>query len=143
MTPTAGYSGTPLARKLGIKPESRVLLVNAPETFGTDELTDLPPGVELHTKPGPSPYDVVVLFVSSTAELFDTFESLTKRITPSGRLWVAWPRKAGGFASDVTENTIRDHAIDVGLVDNKVAAISEAWSGLQLVYRVADRKALK
>jgi hypothetical protein len=142
MTVAAGYSGTPLPRKLGIKPESRLLLVNAPNEFVSGDLADLPPGVAVHARAGSSPYDVVVLFVRTEAELLARFEPLTKRITPSGRLWVAWPRKAGGFVSDVSENAIRDHAIEVGLVDNKVAALSDAWSGLQLVYRVADRKAL-
>jgi hypothetical protein len=142
MTAAAGYSGTPLARKLGIKPESRVLLVDPPNEFESVDLADLPPGVVIHARAGSSPYDVVVLFVRSEAELFARFEPLTKRITPAGRLWVAWPRKAGGYASDMTENAIRDHAVEIGLVDNKVAALSDAWSGLQLVYRVADRKAL-
>ncbi len=143
MSAAAGYSGTPLARKLGIKEESRVLLVNAPSEFESADLADLPPGVVVHARAGSSPYDVVVLFVRTQTQLMARFEPLTKRITPSGRLWVAWPRKAGGFVSDVTENAIRDHAVDIGLVDNKVAAISDAWSGLQLVYRVADRKALR
>jgi hypothetical protein len=142
MTAAAGYSGTPLARKLGIKPESRVLLVDPPNEFESIDLADLPAGVIVHRRAGSSPYDVVVLFVRSEAELFARFEPLTKRITPSGRLWVAWPRKAGGFVSDMTENAIRNHAGELGLVDNKVAAISEAWSGLQVVYRTADRKSL-
>lgn len=135
----AGYSGTPLPRKLGIKAGSRLLLVHAPDRFIDDELAELPGGVAIHTKPGPTAYDVVLLFVRTEADFRKRFEPLTKRITPSGRLWVAWPRKAGGFVSDVTENAIRDHALAVGLVDNKVAAISEAWSGLQIVYRLKDR----
>lgn len=136
---TSGYSGTPLPRKLGIKAETRLLLVDAPDNFVAVELAGLPPGVQVHTKPSGPAYDVVVVFVRSLADLIRRFEPLKSRITPAGRLWVAWPRKAGGYASDVTENAIRDLAIDVGLVDNKVAAISDAWSGLQLVYRVKDR----
>jgi hypothetical protein len=135
----AGYSGTPLPKKLGIKPESRLLVVAAPDGFVAAELAGLVPGVTVHTRPNGPAYDVVVVFVRTAAELLKRFEPLTRRITPAGRLWVAWPRKAGGYPSDVTENAIRDHAVDVGLVDNKVAAISEAWSGLQLVYRLRDR----
>jgi hypothetical protein len=135
----AGYSATPLARKLGIKAESRVLLVRAPADFVGAELTERPPGVVFHARPAGAAYDVVVLFVRSEAELHQHYEPLTHRIQPAGRLWVSWPRKAGGFASDVTENAIRDLALATGLVDNKVAAISDAWSGLQTVYRVKDR----
>ena len=135
----AGYSGTPLAKKLGIKPESRLLLVNAPDGFATEDLAELPPGVKVHTRPSGPAYDVVVVFVRSEAELVKRFAPLTKRITSAGRLWVAWPRKAGGYDSDMSENAIRDLAVDLGLVDNKVAAISAAWSGLQIVYRLKDR----
>lgn len=135
----AGYSGTPLARKLGIKAGARVLLVRAPAGFLDSDLVELPDDVAVHTKASGAAYDVVLLFVRSAAELHERFEPMTKRITPAGRLWVAWPRKAGGFASDVDENAIRDLALETGLVDNKVAAISEAWSGLQIVYRVKDR----
>lgn len=136
---TSGYSGTPLPQKLGIKSETRLLLVDAPGEFASVDLADLPPGVRVHTKPRGPAYDVVLVFVRSLGDLIRRFEPLTARITQSGRLWVAWPRKAGGHQSDVTENAIRDLALEVGLVDNKVAAISEAWSGLQLVYRVKDR----
>jgi hypothetical protein len=138
---TAGYSGTPLPKKLGIKPESRVLLVDAPADFRSVDLAEVPPGVTVETEPGGPAYDVVVLFVRSTDELLERFESHTRLITPAGRLWVAWPRKAGGFASDVTENAIRDEALALGLVDNKVAAMSAAWSGLQIVHRVKNRPA--
>lgn len=135
----AGYSDTPLSRKLGIKAGNRVLLVNAPPGFVDDDLAQLPDEVTVHARATGAPYDVVVLFVRTEAGLRRRFEPMTKRITAAGRLWVAWPRKAGGFRSDVTENAIRDLALSVGLVDNKVAAISDAWSGLQIVYRVQDR----
>jgi hypothetical protein len=135
----AGYSGTPLYRKLGVKAGGRLLLVGAPDDFGTVELAELPDDVVLHRKATGAAYDVVILFVRAEAELRSKFTALTKRITPAGRLWVAWPRKAGGFVSDVTENAIRDLALASGLVDNKVAALSEAWSGLQIVYRLKDR----
>jgi DUF3052 family protein len=135
----AGYSGTPLPRKLGIKAGDRVLLVGAPPGFVEADLAARPEDVTVHDEAGPAAYDVVVLFVRTEAELHQLFEPMTARITRAGRLWVAWPRKAGGFASDMTENAIRELALATGLVDNKVAAISDAWSGLQIVYRVRDR----
>jgi hypothetical protein len=136
----AGYSGTPLYKKLGIKPASRLLLIAAPPDFTDVDLAELPDGVTVHRRATGAAYDVVVVFVRTEAELHARFADLTNRITPAGRLWVAWPRKAGGFESDVTENAIRDLAIATGLVDNKVAAISDAWSGLQIVYRLKDRQ---
>lgn len=135
----AGYSATPLPRKLGIKPGSSVLLVRAPADFGSTDLAPLPEDVTVDTRANHSAYDVVVLFVRSEGELHEGFAGAAARIPKAGRLWVAWPRKAGGFRSDVTENAIRDLALSTGLVDNKVAAMSEAWSGLQIVYRLKDR----
>lgn len=135
----AGYSATPLARKLGIRAGSSVLLVEAPADFAEGDLADLPDGVTVDSDVDTPPYDVVVCFVRTSAELQARLPPLTKRITPAGRLWIAWPRKAGGFVSDVDENAIRELALTTGLVDNKVAAISEAWSGLQIVYRRKDR----
>jgi len=139
---TAGYSGTPLPRKLGIKAGNRVLVTGAPARFLEENLAGLPDAVTLHVRPSSSAYDVVVMFVRSADELHRKFAAATGRISSSGRLWVAWPRKAGGYASDVCENAIRDLALATGLVDNKVAAFSDAWSGLQVVYRLKDRPAL-
>lgn len=134
-----GYSGTPLPRKLGIMTGDRLWIVGAPDMFLDVDLAELPGGVTVHTRAAGAAYDVLVAFVRSAAELHKRLEPITRRMTPAGRLWVAWPRKAGGLVSDVTENAIRDLALAIGLVDNKVAAISEAWSGLQIVYRVKDR----
>jgi hypothetical protein len=131
---TAGYSSTPLARKLGIKPEHRLALVDAP---GGWEVPDLPPGVELRRvvgQPTEGPIDVVLLFVRRAAEL-SAVVSVGQLIFPDGAIWIAWPRKAGGHVSDVTENDIRDAALPLGLVDVKVAALDHDWSGLRLVWR--------
>ena len=93
----------------------------------------------VHSRPASTPYDVVLLFVRTAAELHKEFEPTATRITQTGRLWVVWPRKAGGFVTDVCENAIRDIALATGLVDNKVAALNDAWSGLHVVCRLEDR----
>jgi hypothetical protein len=125
-----GYSATPQARKLGIKPGSRVALVGAEGWTLTD-----PPDID---KAGEGPADVIVAFVRTAAAL-DTIASLGKRIFPDGSLWIAWPRKAAGHVSDMTENAIREAALPLGLVDVKVAAIDDDWSGLKLVWRKERR----
>jgi hypothetical protein len=130
----AGYSSTPLARKLGIKPEHRLVLVDAPPGW---DVPDLPPGVESLRVARPrtqGPIDVVVLFVRRAAEL-SSVAGVGQLIFPDGAIWVAWPRKAGGHVSDVTENDIRDAVRPVGLVDVKVAALDHDWSGLRIVWR--------
>ena len=130
----AGYSTTPLARKLGIKPEHRLLLVDAPPGW---EVPDLPAGVEerrARRVPRSSSADVVVLFVRRAAELAN-LPAVGEMIFPAGAVWVAWPRKAGGHVSDVAENDLRDAALPLGLVDVKVAALDSDWSGLKLVWR--------
>jgi hypothetical protein len=128
----AGYSPTPQARKLGLKPGLRVSLDKPPPGW---QLTD-PPGVN-HVPGGAA--DVIVAFVRAEAELASRVEALGQRIFPTGALWIAWPRKAAGHVSDMTENAIRDAALPLGLVDVKVAAIDEDWSGLKLVWRVEKR----
>jgi hypothetical protein len=125
-----GYSATPQARKLGIKPGSRVALVGAEGWTLTD-----PPDID-EAREGPA--DVIVAFVRTAAAL-DTIASLGKRIFPDGSLWIAWPRKAAGHVSDMTENAIRESALPLGLVDVKVAAIDDDWSGLKLVWRKERR----
>jgi hypothetical protein len=135
----AGYSGTPLPQKLGIKPGHRVLLANAPKDFKRT-LGKLPAKARLHT-PGDSedPADVILLFVMNVAELHWEFAPLKERLVSNGGLWVAWPKKASGIETDLTENIIRDVGLQVGLVDNKVCAIDETWSGLRFVIRLKDR----
>jgi hypothetical protein len=133
----AGYSATPLSKKLGIKAGSRVLLVNAPEG-ARDWLAPLPDEVTF-AGPRDENLDVIVHFVTTGAELTKSFESLAKRLQPAGGLWVSWPKKSSGVPTDLDENQIRAIGLGHGLVDNKVCAISEVWSGLRFVYRLKDR----
>jgi hypothetical protein len=128
---TAGYSGTPLPKKLGIKRESRVLLLNAPEGFALD-------GVKA-ARVARGTADVILSFHTERRDLEKRMPILRERMEQAGRLWIAWPKKASKVPTDITENVVRDIALANALVDNKVAAISEIWSGLQLVIRVKDR----
>jgi hypothetical protein len=135
----AGYSGTPLPQKLGIKPGNRLALLAAPAGFAR-VLGKLPADVSIASAlDGRAAFDVIVLFVTSMAELRRSFRATAKRLEPSGGFWVAWPKKASGVTTDVTENLVRTVALDAGLVDNKVCAIDETWSGLRHVVRLADR----
>lgn len=130
----AGYSGTPQARKLGIKPGQRVALDHPPPGW---QLTGPPPGL---LRPGPGePADVIIGFVTSRHELAGRLPGLAGRIYPGGALWVAWPRRAAGHRSDITDNVVRELALPLGVVDVKVAAIDTDWSGLRLVWRVSRR----
>jgi hypothetical protein len=133
----AGYSGTPLAAKLGIKPGAAVRLVGAPEAF-EDLLAPLPDGAVVRRR-GPLRADVVVLFTASYAVLAREVPRLGQAVHPDRALWVAWPKKASGVPTDVTEDSIRDVALPLGLVDNKVCAVSDVWSGLRLVWRKERR----
>jgi Protein of unknown function (DUF3052) len=132
----AGYSGTPLAKKLGVKPACRLALEHAPSGWAIPEL---PAGVRDAAETEPA--DVVVAFFREAAELPQRLPQLARRIFPAGSLWVAWPRRAGGHSSDITENGIRDHALPIGIVDVKVAALDEDWSGLKLMWRRELRSA--
>jgi hypothetical protein len=134
---TAGYSGTPLHRKLGIREGSRVLLVAAPAGFSA-VLGDVPAGVELVAR-GACEVDVVVLFVLDRMSLHEQFGSLAAQLQPAGGLWVAWPKRASGMATDLDENAVRELGLAAGLVDNKVCAIDATWSGLRFVWRLRDR----
>jgi hypothetical protein len=133
----AGYSGTPLVQKLGIKPDARLHLVNAPPDFAAT-LGPLPAGVE-QVGGAAKELDVAVLFVKDQAVLAERFPKLAGRIANAGMLWVAWPKKASGVPTDLTENVIRDIGLAAGLVDTKVCAIDDVWSGLKFVYRLKDR----
>ena len=137
MSKSAGYSGTPLPRKLGIKEGSRVAVLSAPDGFDAT-LGALPDGVAVRTR-ARGPLDVIVFFTTSRAALERRIPTLRIALDPAGRLWVAWPKRASGVATDVTEDVVREIALAHRLVDNKVAAIDATWSGLQLVIRVADR----
>jgi hypothetical protein len=133
---TVGYSGTPLPQKLGVKPGSRVLLDGAPDGL---PLEPLPDGVAVHRRPGKDPYDVVLLFAADAARLRDRWPALVAYLATAGRLWVCWPLKSSGVATDLSENPIREYGLERGLVDVKVAAIDVTWSGLAFVRRLADR----
>ncbi len=133
----AGYSGTPLARKLGIKPGSRVLLVRPPDGF-EDELVPLPDDVSITSQPA-GELDVIVTFCRMLSELEASLAELLPRIHPNGGLWIAWPKKSSDIITDVTEHVVRELGLATGLVDNKVAAVTEIWSGLRFVVRVENR----
>lgn len=132
----AGYSGTPLARKLGIRPGHRVAVVAAPNGFA--ETLRLPPRTQLRTQ-ARGRLDVVVFFVTRRAELARRFPVMRRCLEGDGGLWIAWPKRTSGVATDLTQNSVREVGLDHGLVDNKVAAIDSIWSGLRFVYRIADR----
>jgi hypothetical protein len=136
----AGYSGSPLPKKLGIKDGHRVALIHAPDRF-EKALGDLPAGVTLQSGlTGATPFDVIVVFITRRAELERQLGSLRSVMSPAGGLWVAWPKKSSRVATDMTENVVRDVALPTGLVDNKVCAIDETWSGLRLVIRLEHRR---
>ncbi len=133
----AGYSGTPLPKKLGIKPGGTVVFATAPPNFA-ERLGPLPDGVRVKTRLS-GKADVVVAFFESRARLEGRLETLMRVIYPDGGLWVAWPKRASGVETDITEDVVRELALAAGLVDNKVCAIDATWSGLRLVYRLRDR----
>ena len=134
----AGYSGTPLAKKLGITEGRSVALVGAPPAFAETALADLPAGVSI--KPKAAAADVVIAFFTRRADLERRVVALGKHVFPAGGLWIAWPKRSSGVRTDITEDTIRDIALPLGLVDNKVCAIDDTWSGLRLVWRKERRR---
>jgi hypothetical protein len=132
---TAGYSGTPLPRKLGVKPGHRVALLGAPDGF---ELGELPDGVQLKRRAG-GKADVILAFHTRRAELERRLPALRALMEPAAGLWIAWPKRASKLETDITEDVVREIALPTGLVDNKVCAIDETWSGLRLVIRLEHR----
>lgn len=138
---TAGYSGTPLPAKLGINEGHRVALVGAPPGFDAT-LGALPAGVALRSQLR-GPLDVLVYFTKAAADLASKLERLGAAIEVDGALWVAWPKRASKVPTDITEDVVRDLALPLGLVDNKVAALDETWSGLRLVWRRELRPGLR
>jgi hypothetical protein len=135
----AGYSGKPLPRKLGVKAGHRIALRHAPPGFASG-LGPLPEGVELVDLAG-SPLDLVLLFCSRAAVLAADFARAAASLSDAGMLWVAWPKRASGVATDLTGDRVREHGLAAGLVDVKVCAIDETWSGLKFVRRLKDRGA--
>jgi hypothetical protein len=135
MTPAAGYSGTPLPRKLGIKPGDAVAVLGGPASVAAS-LSGLPgTGPPQRDLSGHDPLDVIVFFVTERAELEERLAGLRERMAPAAGLWIAWPKRASGVPTDMTEHAVREVALPTGLVDNKVCAIDETWSGLRLVIR--------
>ena len=139
---TAGYSRTPLPKKLGIKEEARLALVGAVPPDFDRTLGALPAGVAVRRQ-ARGRADVIVCFVTRKAALARRFATLKRALEPDGGLWIAWPKRASGVPTDMTEDVVREIGLPGGLVDNKVCAIDETWSGLRLVYRVADRPGRK
>jgi hypothetical protein len=135
VTRAAGYSGTPLPRKLGIKPGHAVAVLGGPAGVAAS-LSGLPGvGPPQRDLSGSDPLDVIVFFVTQRAELEERLAGLRERMAPAAGLWIAWPKRASGVPTDMTEHAVREVALPTGLVDNKVCAIDEVWSGLRLVIR--------
>jgi hypothetical protein len=133
----AGYSGTPLAKKLGIGPGAHVAIIDEPDGF-RDLLAPVPDDVTFTTNLR-GKADVVVFFTTSRAAFQRRIDSLGRTIFPAGGLWIAWPKRASKVPTDMTEDVVREVALPLGLVDNKVCAISEVWSGLRIVWRKERR----
>ena len=132
---TFGYSGTPLVDKLGIKPGARLYFVSEPRDFA-GLLGGLPDGTRVASR---GSLDFAMLFVKARSELEKRFARLRDRLEPNGMLWVAWPKKASGVETDLTEGIVRTFGLESGLVDVKVCAVDDTWSGLKFVRRLKDR----
>ena len=136
----AGYSGTPLVKKLGIKPGFNIAFVNAPSGYANE--LELPEGVTINSR-SVRRLDFAQLFVKSEKELKAKFSECAKWLNPSGMLWVSWPKKSSGVTTDVSEGTVRAVGLAAGLVDVKICAVDEVWSGLKFVIRLQDRPKLE
>ncbi|MBA3805598.1 MAG: DUF3052 family protein [Acidobacteria bacterium] len=132
-----GYSGTPLARKLGIKENQRIALINAPQTF-QEELGSLPAGAVVVAR-SQSSLNLILFFAASHAELKKNFAKLKARLIPNGMLWVAWPKKNSGVKTDLSFEVVQRAGLEAGLVDTKICAVNDVWSGLRFVIRLKDR----
>ena len=135
----AGYSGTPLPGKLGIKPGATLAIEDAPPGFDAT-LGELPDGVR-HAESGESCVDVLIAFHVNRQALESAFVSQARRIAPDGGYWIAWPKRSSGVPTDITEDVLREVLLPTGLVDNKVCAIDDTWSGLRFVVRKELRAA--
>ena len=130
-----GYSGTPLPKKLGIKDGFRVCFVGAP----AEVRSELRSVLNACTVDGKGPAEFAMVFMKSKAELEKEFKRIAKSLTPAGMLWVSWPKKSSGVATDLDENVVREIGLAAGLVDVKVCAVTDVWSGLKFVRRLKDR----
>ena len=133
----AGYSETPLVKKLGIKPGFNIAFLHAPTGYAKE--LDLPAGVTINSR-SEHQLDFAQLFVKREKELKTKFLMYAKRINASGMLWVSWPKKSSGVSTDLSENIVRQIGLTAGLVDVKICAVDEVWSGLKFVYRLKDRR---
>ncbi len=134
----AGYSGTPLAKKLGIKPGFKILVINGPDYY-YDLFEDLPDDIQKLSE-GEKDVDFIHFFVKEKSELEKRFDTLKSYLKMEGMIWVSWPKKASKVPTDVNDGVVRQNGLDHGLVDIKVCAVDEVWSGLKFVYRKEDRK---
>jgi len=141
MKTTAGYSGTPLNKKLGLKEGYRFALLNAPDDFIND-LEPLPANIR-QMKLGATELDLLLLFCKTEKSLRLQLPKAAKSIRPNGMVWVAWPKKSSGVSSDLSFNVVQDIGLKLGLVDVKICAVNEVWSGLKFVYRLKDRPAIR
>ena len=135
---SAGYSGTPLIKKLGLPAKGRALVFNSPHDYG-EQLKGSPPELEFVPR-STGKLDFIHLFVTKRAELKRRLPALKQKLSFGGSLWVSWPKKTSPLAGDVNENVVREIGLAAGLVDVKVCAIDEDWSGLKFVYRMKDRE---
>ncbi len=138
----AGYSGTPLPQKLGIRPGHRVAIEQPPSGFETT-LGTLPEGVLLLPASRGRDFDVILLFVRNLATLEAKLAPTISRMAPTTALWICWPKKTSPLAADVDENKVRERGLAAGVVDVKVCAVDEDWSGHKFVFRLKDRPALE
>ncbi len=134
---TAGYSGTPLAKKLGIKPGFNIRLINAPENY-FKLFADLPEDLHINNETF-EPKDLIHFFTREKGEYFSMLTGLRSQLKPGGMIWISWPKKSSKLKTDISEDVIREFALQNGLVDIKVCAVDEVWSGLKLVIPVKDR----
>jgi len=132
-----GYSGTPLVKKLGIKDGFHVCLIAAPAEVSAELKASLAKCKV--SKDGKAPLDLAILFTKASASLVQEFRRLARQLAPAGMLWVSWPKKTSGVQTDLNENVVRDIGLAAGLVDVKVCAVTEVWSGLKFVRRLKDR----
>lgn len=135
----AGYSNTPLIKKLGIKEGFGIGFVNAPKNF-KQELGELPPGVTVFVSNLTKPIDLIIFFVDKEALLQVSFSVLAGKLNANGMIWIAWPKKSAKVATDLSFGNVQRIGLDAGLVDVKICAVNEIWSGLKFVYRLKDRK---
>ena len=136
----AGYSSTPLPKKLGIKDQSRVAFVNAPKDF-LNYLGPLPESIEVIKRLNKlKKLDLILLFVTSERVLARDFAKLSEHLATNGMIWIAWPKKSSGVATDLSFDRVQRIGLDAGLVDVKICAVDETWSGLKFVFRLKDRK---